>query len=73
MNNIQKLITSKNESEKIFGSTIKSLSHSQGLYGRLIEAVNELDYESFIDLCSIIQNEKFSNSLDVVYFVEQVI
>ena len=69
MTNMQKLIDSKNESEKIFGTTVESLSHSQGFYGRLMRAVND-GLDDFNKFRMEIQAQKFKNSLDVVLYLE---
>ena len=43
MSNIQKLAANGNKNHRLFAATIVDLMHSQGFYGRLYRAVNEMD------------------------------
>ena len=70
MNNIQKLINSKNKSKQLFASTIVDFSNSQGFYSRLCRDINEMDKESFIELGKAIIKQKFNTSLDVIFWLE---
>ncbi len=42
MSNIQRLAAEGNKSHRLFASTIVDLMNSQGFYGRLYRAVNEM-------------------------------
>ena len=54
---------------KLFYDTIKTLSNSQGRYGRLLRDIDNLDEGDKQDL--IDQLPDFKEALDVVLFLEQ--
>ena len=47
-------------------NTIKSLSHSQGFYSRLLR-----DIENDENILNELEKQKFNDSLDLVLFLEQ--
>lgn len=48
----------------------KSLSKSNGFYGRLLEDLNNLDPKDFESVMKYLEKQKFQTPLDVVLFVE---
>ena len=59
----------KKQNYELFYNTIKSLSYSQGSYGRILREIDSLieeDRQNLVD-----QLPSFKNSLDVVLFIEQ--
>lgn len=53
---------------------VQMLSHSQGFYGRLLEEINyikEYEPEKFETFKEIIEEQEFTNPVDVVLFFEQ--
>lgn len=53
--------------------TIKELSRSQGLYGRIYEAImslKEADPEQYKQFMNHLVNQQFSNPVDLVLFFE---
>lgn len=59
----------KEQNYELFYNTIKDLSYSQGSYGRLLRAIDNLeDYEkqNLID-----QLPNFKQPLDVILYIEQ--
>lgn len=59
--------------EKVI-EVVQMLSHSQGFYGRLLEEINyikEYEPEKFETFKEIIEEQEFTNPVDVVLFFEQ--
>ena len=48
---------------------IEDLSNSQGFYGRLLRAINR-DYESYISFSNWVNDNKFTDSLDLILALE---
>ena len=59
----------KEQNYELFYNTIKSLSYSQGSYGRILGAIDNLDEWDKKDLIN--QLPDFKDSVDVVLFIEQ--
>ena len=59
----------KQQNYELFYNTIKSLSYSQGSYGRLLREINNLDEDEIQDL--IDQLPEFKDTIDVILFIEQ--
>lgn len=59
----------KEQNYNLFYNTIKSLSYSQGSYGRLLREIDNLDDWNKQDL--IDQLPDFKNTIDVILFIEQ--
>lgn len=70
MSNIQKLAANGNKNHRLFAATIVDLMHSQGFYGRLYRAVNEMDDTDYSTLYSELENQHFNDTLDVVLWLE---
>ena len=55
-------------------SVIRSLARSQGLYGRILEAIENLrdygDPEDYDDLVSALEAQNFTDPVDVVLYFE---
>ena len=54
-------------------NVIRELSYSQGFYGRLLRSIEELkenDIDSFNEFKELMENQKFTDSLDVVLYFE---
>ena len=63
------MINTKKQNYELFYNTIKSLSYSQGLYGRIlrdIDSLKEEDKQKMVD-----QLPNFKDTVDVVLFIEQ--
>ena len=71
MSNIEKMKNHFNYSVKLFGNTVYSLSRSQGFYGRLMESINEMEADRLAELIKIIREQRFSDAVDVVLWLEQ--
>ncbi len=59
--------------EKVI-EVVQMLSHSQGFYGRLLEEImyiQEYEPEKFETFKQIIEEQEFTNPVDVVLFFEQ--
>ena len=59
--------------EKVI-EVVQMLSRSQGFYGRLLEEINyiqEYEPEKFETFKEIIEEQEFTNPVDVVLFFEQ--
>ena len=59
--------------EKVI-EVVQMLSHSQGFYGRLLEEINyiqEYEPEKFEVFKQVIEEQGFTNPVDVVLFFEQ--
>lgn len=59
----------KTQNYDLFYNTIKSLSYSQGSYGRLLREIDSLTEEDKQDLIN--QLPDFKDAVDVVLFIEQ--
>lgn len=59
----------KEQNYELFYNTIKSLSYSQGSYGRLLREIDNLDEWNRQDL--IDQLPDFKEPVDVILFIEQ--
>ena len=55
-------------------SVIRTLARSQGLYGRILEAIENLrdygDPEDYDDLVSALEAQNFTDPVDVVLYFE---
>ena len=57
---------------ELFLQTVNSLKHSQGFYSRIANQLAEMDEESREQLKDELNSkEKWHDSLDVVYWLEQ--
>ena len=63
------MTTTKTQNYDLFYNTIKSLSYSQGSYGRILRDIDSLSEHDLNEL--ITQLPDFKNALDVVLFIEQ--
>ena len=70
MSNIQRLAKEGGKNHRIFADTIVTLKNSQGFYSRLYEAVNEMDDEQYENLSNLLDKQSFSDSVDVVLWLE---
>ena len=70
MSNISKLLNSKNKSLRVFADTITTFAQSQGFYGRLCRDIDEMEKDEFDMLKADIKEQKFSKTLDVVFWLE---
>ncbi len=70
MSNIQRLAAEGNKSHKLFASTIVDLMSSQGFYGRLYRAVNEMNEDEYSALYEQLNKQNFNDSVDVVLWLE---
>ena len=70
MSNIQRLAAEGGKNHRIFAATIVDLMNSQGFYGRLYRAVNEMDDESYNSLYDQLTQQDFKDSLDVIFWLE---
>lgn len=55
-------------------AVIRELSYSQGFYGRLLRSIYELkenDEERYMEFCEELENQGFTEPLDVVFYFEQ--
>ena len=59
----------KKQNYELFYSTIKSLSYSQGSYGRILREIDSLEEEDKQNL--IDQLPDFKEPVDVILFIEQ--
>ena len=59
----------KKQNYELFYNTIKSLSYSQGSYGRILRDIDALSEHDLNEL--ITQLPDFKSSVDVVLFIEQ--
>lgn len=71
MSNIQKLAAEGSKNHRLFASTIVDLMNSQGFYGRLYRAVNELSEDGYETLYNQLSRQNFNDSVDVVLWLEQ--
>lgn len=49
---------------------ITELSYSQGMYGRLLRDLNELDDETLNKVKKMWENKKFKNNVDFILYIE---
>lgn len=57
-----------------FIGVVGMLAESQGFYGRLLERIMELEFydpEGFEDFKVLIEDQKFTDPVDVILFIEQ--
>ena len=59
----------KKQNYELFYNTIKSLSYSQGHYGRMLRDIDSLSEHDLNEL--ITQLPDFKDAVDVVLFIEQ--
>ena len=59
----------KKQNYELFYNTIKSLSYSQGSYGRILRDIDSLSEHDLNEL--ITQLPDFRDAVDVVLFIEQ--
>ena len=59
----------KAQNYELFHNTIKSLSYSQGSYGRILREIDNLNEHDLNEL--ITQLPDFKDAVDVVLFIEQ--
>ena len=59
----------KKQNYELFYNTIKSLSYSQGCYGRMLREIDNLSEHDLNEL--ITQLPDFKEPVDVVIFIEQ--
>jgi hypothetical protein len=50
--------------------TIKMLSHSQGMYGRLLRNIQELDDSTLEEVKEIWEDKKFKDNVDFILYIE---
>ncbi len=70
MSNIQRLAAEGNKNHRLFAATIVDLMNSQGFYGRLYRAVNEMNEAEYSALYEQLAVQNFNDSLDVVLWLE---
>ncbi|MBO7528037.1 MAG: hypothetical protein J6T74_09165 [Clostridia bacterium] len=70
MNNFEKLLNSKNKNVIIFANTIQAFKNSQVFYSRLFRSICEQDTEELNNLIKILKKQNFSDTLDVVMWLE---
>lgn len=70
MSNIQRLAVEGGKNHRLFASTIVDIMYSQGFYGRLYRAVNELSAEGYDVLYKQLAQQHFNDTLDVVLWLE---
>ena len=51
-------------------NTIKQLAQSQGFYSRMLNSINNLDDDQKDELFSYLEEQKFSDSVELVLFFE---
>ena len=49
---------------------IRNLSKSQGFYGRMLNAIEELDADGLEEFKTFIEEKNFKDSLEFVMFIE---
>ena len=70
MCNMQKLAEHGGKNHKLFAATVTELMSSQGFYGRLYRAVNDMDDNSYAALYDELEQQQFHDTLDVVLWLE---
>ena len=63
------MTNTKAQNYELFYNTIKSLSYSQGSYGRMLREIDNLSEHDLNEL--ITQLPDFKDAVDVVLFIEQ--
>ena len=63
------MTNTKAQNYELFYNTIKSLSYSQGSYGRMLREIDNLSEHDLNEL--ITQLPDFKDEVDVVLFIEQ--
>lgn len=53
-----------------FMNFISTMAYSQGFYGRLKRNIEELDSEGLEELKNVIEQKKFTDTLDFVFWLE---
>jgi predicted Ser/Thr protein kinase len=53
-----------------FMNFISTMACSQGFYGRLKRDIQELDCDELEKLKKVIENKKFTDTLDIVFWLE---
>ena len=71
MTNIQRLSNAENKNLKLFADTVLTFKNSQGFYSRLYQSVNELNEENYESLITVLNQQNFNDSIDVVLWLEQ--
>lgn len=51
-------------------STFRSLAHSQGFYGRLLEQIDSVDEETREAFLSDLESRNFKDAVDLVMWIE---
>ena len=51
-------------------SSLESLSKSQGLYGRILRVIYEMDDEEIEELKDYMEAQSFKDTLELVMFIE---
>jgi len=51
-------------------STLRSLARSQGFYGRILEAIADLDEDEREEYFTALEEQNFSGPTDLVLFIE---
>lgn len=54
-----------------FIKLIKELSKSQGLYGRILREINELNEEELEKLKTAINKKHFKDNIDIILWIEE--
>jgi len=70
MTNVQRLATEGSRNHKIFLTALIEFKDSQGFYGQLYNAVNELNEDDYNALFAVLEKQQFTNTLDVVFWLE---
>ena len=70
MSNFEKLLNYKNKNVNIFANAILTFKDSQGFYSRLFRSICEQDSEELNNLIEILKKQNFSDTLDVVMWLE---
>ena len=52
-------------------SSLESLSKSQGLYGRILRAIHDMDDEELDELKDYMEAQSFKDTLELVMFIEE--
>ena len=70
LTNIQKLAQDGGKNHRIFVATVKDLMHSQGFYSNIFRTVNEMDEEQYNRFFSLLNEQNFNDTLDVIFWLE---
>lgn len=68
---MNELANSESKNQRIFAQTVMSLAHSQGFYGRIIRDIEDMDETEYYDLCRLLDDQNFNDTLDVVLWLEE--